>query len=414
MARKGGLTVIAIKNLGAKATRYEVPDPGCPGLYVVVQPSGAKSWVYRYRFGGKSRKLTIGGAITEKGIEVLAIGDARDVADEARVQVARKIDPIEAGRAKQQAAAAEAAAAQNTVRVVAEKYLAQHAHLRTNNQREAIFKRIIYPALGSRPLESIKRSEIVEILDDVSANRGVVMADRALATLRGLLNWHAARHDDYVSPIVSRMARSSTKERARNRTLTDVELRALWRACDEAGIFGRYVQFTLLTAARRNESADLRNAEIDGADWTIPDDRYKNKLDHVVPLSEAAVRVLGDVRKIVGTDFVFATPDGKAIAGFGSRKEVIDKLMTVKLREIVGRDDIELQRWTLHDLRRSARSLMGRAGVPSEIAERCLGHVKRGVEGTYDRHSYYDEKKAAFGKLAKLIERIVSPVGGGS
>src|SRR5437870_5378115 len=108
MARKGGLTVIAIENLGPKDTRYEVPDPGCPGLHVVIHPSGAKSWAYRYRFNGKSRKLTIGGAYTEKGIQIIKIGDARDIADEARVSVARRIDPIEANKVKQKAAAAEA------------------------------------------------------------------------------------------------------------------------------------------------------------------------------------------------------------------------------------------------------------------------------------------------------------------
>src|SRR4051812_4888740 len=176
MARKGGLTVIAIKNFGAKDTRYEVPDPACPGLYLVVQPSGAKSWVYRYRFGGKTRKLTIGGAVTDKGIEVISIGAARDIADEARVSVARRIDPIEANRAKQKTAAAEAAAAESTLRVIAGRYLDQHAHLRTADQRTKIFERIIYPALGSRRIEAIKRSEIAELLDDVATSRGAVMA----------------------------------------------------------------------------------------------------------------------------------------------------------------------------------------------------------------------------------------------
>lgn len=412
MARKGGLTVIAIKNLGAKATRYEVPDPGCPGLYVVVQPSGAKSWVYRYRFGGKSRKLTIGGAITDKGIEVISIGDARDVADEARVQVARKIDPIEAGRAKQQAAAAEAAAALNTVRVVAVKYLAECANLRTVDQREKIFSRIIYPAIGARQVESIKRSEIIKLLDDVATERGEVIADRVLATLRAFLNWYAVQSDDYRSPIVARMARTSTKDRARDRTLFDIELRALWRASEEAGLVGAYVRFLLLTAARRNEAAQICGAEIDGTDWTIPGSRYKNGLDHIVPLSTAALNALNSIKRISGTDFIFATPDGKPIRGFGSRKEVVDKLMLTHLRELAG-DDVSLKRWTFHDLRRTARTLMGRAGVPSEIAERCLGHVKRGVEGTYDRYEYRDEKKAAFAKLADLVEHIVMSPGTG-
>jgi integrase len=118
---------------------------------------------------------------------------------------------------------------------------------------------------------------------------------------------------------------------------------------------------------------------------------------------------LSKIPKVAKSDFIFATPDGMPIAGFGSRKEAIDKLMTAQLRKVVG-GDVSLQRWTLHDLRRTARTLMSQAGVSSEIAELCLGHVKRGVEGTYDRYEYYAEKKQAFAKLAELVERIVSPV----
>jgi integrase len=413
MARKGGLTVIAIRNLGAKATRYEVPDPACPGLYIVTHPSGAKSWCYRYRFGGKTRKLTIGGAVTDKGVEVIPIGAARDIADEARVSVARRIDPIEANRAKQKAAAAEAAAEENTFRAIAGRYLDQHKHLRTADQREKIFERIVYPVLGSRQLESVKRSEITKLLDDVAASRGVVMADRTLATLRGFLNWYAVRSDEYVTPIISRMARTSTKERARNRVLNENELRALWGACEEAGMFGQYIRFTLLTATRRNEAADLPRSEIDGTDWTIPADRYKTKFDHVIPMSDAAVSALSKIPKVAKSNFVFATPDGMPLAGFGSRKEAIDRLMMAQLRKFAG-DEVTLPRWTLHDLRRTARTLMSQAGVSAEIAELALGHVKRGVEGTYDRYSYHAEKKQAFGKLAELVEHIVRPVGGGS
>jgi integrase len=409
MARKGGLTAIAIKNLGAKDARYEVPDPACPGLHLVVQPSGAKSWAFRYRFGGKTRKLTIGGAITDKGIEVISIGEARDVADEARVSAARKIDPIEAGRAKQRRAAEEAEAAVNTLRVVAEKYLdlPEQKRLRSLNRRENDFKRLIYPTLGDRRIESIKRSEIADLLDDIAKTKGPVMADRILAALRRLLNWYALRSisDDYVSPIMRGMARTSTKERARKRILSDNELRALWRACDEAGMFGHYVKFTLLTATRRNEAAHLRRAEIDGTNWTIPGSRYKTGIDHVIPLSNTVVEVISKVPKMKGCDFVF-TPDGVLpIAGFGSRKEDFDKLMLEQLRKISG-GDTSLQRWTLHDLRRTARTMMSQAGVSSEHAELCLGHVKRGVEGTYDRYQYRAEKGQAFAKLAELVEQV--------
>jgi integrase len=416
MARRAGLTVKTVENLQARNARYEVPDPGCPGLYLQVHPSGAKSWAYRYRFAGKSRKLTIGSACTEQGIEVIRIGDARDIADEARVSVAKSLDPIELKRAKQRRAAEEAVAAENTVRAVAGKYFDQIEHLRSVQHLKAAAERLIYPAIGDRPIESIKRSDIVKLLDDVAKGRGVVMADYVLATLRRLLNWHATRSDNYVSPIVRGMSRTSTTERARVRTLSKIEIRALWRSADEAGMFGSYLQFLLLTAARRNEAARMYRSEIEGDEWTIPASRYKTKIDHLIPLSGAAVAVLAKVPRIGKSDLIF-TPDGKRpLTGFGCAKAKFDELMLAQLRQIAteaGQDDpasVEQQRWTLHDIRRTARTLMTEAGIPSDHAEACLGHVVRGVEGIYNRYAFRTEKKAAFAKLADLIEGIVNPV----
>ncbi|MGA7074718.1 Arm DNA-binding domain-containing protein, partial [Bradyrhizobium sp.] len=119
MAKTRGLTVKTIESLQARETRYEAPDAGCAGLYIQVHPSGVKSWCFRYRFAGKSRKLTIGTAYTDKGIEVIKIGAAREVADEARVSVARRIDPIEVESERRKKAAADKAAAENTLKVVA-------------------------------------------------------------------------------------------------------------------------------------------------------------------------------------------------------------------------------------------------------------------------------------------------------
>jgi integrase len=416
MARRGGLTVKAVENLQVRAERYEVPDPGCAGLYLQIHPSGVKSWAYRYRFAGKSRKLTIGTAYTDKGVEVIGIGDARDIADEARVSVARRIDPIEAKRSEHKRAAIERAAAENTLRAVAKEYLKHRKDLRSVDHRKKVFERLIFPALGERSIESISRREIMKLLDQVAKDRGPVMADYVLATLRGLLNWHAVRSedDDYISPIRRGMAQTSTKERARKRTLSEIEIRALWRAADEDDLFGRYLQFVLLTATRRNEAARMRRSEIEGDDWTIPAARYKTKLDHLVPLPTAAVTIVAKAPKIGRSDYVF-TPDGKQpLSGFGCRKSAFDKIMLAQLRKLVeevGEDSasIQLPRWTIHDLRRTARTLLSQAGVPSEHAEAALGHVKKGVEGTYDRHQYRTEKKAAFAKLADLIDRIVNP-----
>lgn len=413
--RQGGLTVNAVTNLRAKDTRYEVPDPACPGLYLAVHPSGAKSWAYRYRFAGKSRKLTIGAALSDKGIEVIKIGDARDIADAARVSVARQIDPIELKRVKQRRAAEEAEASERTLRAVAGRYLDQQDGLRSIEHRRRTFERLIYPALGDRPIESIKRSEIVTMLDDIAASRGVVMADYTLATLRRLLSWHAARSDDYVSPIIRGMSRTSTTERSRKRTLSETEIKALWRAADEAGMFGAFCRFLLLTATRRNEAARMLRSEIEGEDWTIPASRYKTKINHLIPMPRAAVAVLAKVPRIGKSDIVF-TPDGKRpLSGFGCAKEKFDTLMLAQLRKIAEENGeesagVDLPRWTLHDLRRTARTLMSTIDtVRPEHAEACLGHVKTGVEATYDRYQYRAEKKAAFAKLADLIDRIVNP-----
>lgn len=416
MARRGGLTVKAVENLQARPERYEVPDPGCAGLYLQVHPSGAKSWAYRFRFAGKSRKLTIGAAYTEKGVEVIGIGDARDIADEARVSVAKRIDPIEASRSERKRAAIEKAAAENTLRAVAREYLEERKNLRSVDHRTKVFERLIFPTFGERPIESIERTEIRTLLKQIAKDKGLVMADYVLATLRGLLNWHAVRSEDnaYRSPIRRGMAQTSTKERARRRVLSKIELKAFWRAADEAGLFGHYLRFVLLTATRRNEAAHIRRSEIEPGDWIVPASRYKTKIDHLIPLSSGAIAVLAQLPKIGRGDFIF-TPDGKRpISGFGCRKEDFDKIMLMELRKITKEagDDpagVQLDRWTLHDLRRTARTLMSQAGVPAEHAEAALGHLKGGVEGTYDRYEYRDEKKAAFCKLADLIDRIVNP-----
>ena len=155
------------------------------------------------------------------------------------------------------------------------------------------------------------------------------------------------------------------------------------------------MQFLLLTAARRNEAAHMRWHEVVGTDWTLPPDRNKTKHDLTRPLSPAAQTVLSKVPRIADSDFVFSVA-GRRLGGFSRRKTEIDAASGIT-------------DWTLHDLRRTARSLMSRTGVPSNHAERCLGHVITGVEGTYDRHSYRDEMARAFEALAAQIERIVDP-----
>jgi integrase len=132
-------------------------------------------------------------------------------------------------------------------------------------------------------------------------------------------------------------------------------------------------------------------AEIDGADWTLPAARNKTKVDLVRPLSKAAQDILQMPKQ---GEFVFTTHGTTPISGFSKFKAALDRAS--------GTDG-----WHIHDLRRTARSLMSRAGVPSDHAERCLGHVIGGVRGVYDRHEYHREKARAFEALAAEIARIV-------
>jgi len=226
---------------------------------------------------------------------------------------------------------------------------------------------------------------------------GPVMADQTLAVIRKIMNWWAARSDDFRSPIVRGMARTKPKDRARERILTDDELRSVWKTAQGGeGPFERFLQFLLLTAARRTEAAGMASAELSNDNWTLPSARNKTKVDLVRPLCDEAMRVLSRAPRIAGCDFVFSTDGKSPISGFSKFKKEFDEECGVK-------------GWTLHDLRRTARSLMSRAGVRSDIAELCLGHVITGVRGTYDRYAYHAEKKQSYEALAAQIDRIVNP-----
>ena len=152
----------------------------------------------------------------------------------------------------------------------------------------------------------------------------------------------------------------------------------------------------------------MRRGEVSGKEWTIPQERYKTGLELVIPLSPAAMVVLAKLPKIGKSELVFTINGKRPISWFSGFKRAFDMKVLAELRK----QDPEakpLPNWTLHDLRRTARSLMSRAGVPSDHAERCLGHVLPGIRGTYDRHEYLPEKRRAFEALGALVERIVNP-----
>jgi integrase len=348
-------------------------DTQVSGLAFRVSKWDRKSWTLHYSLGGTRKRLTFG------SYPALSLAQARTRADEAKAAIAEGHVP--------------SLAATETLKDICELYLAREGDkLRNTKWRKGVFDRHVYPNLGARPIAEIRRSEIVRLLDQIEEGSGPAMATQTLALIRKVMNWYATRSDDFLSPIVRGMARTERSEQARDRILTDDELRKVWTTNN--GVFSDYVRFLLLTAARRNEAAQMTWAEVDGRDWTLPAARNKTGVDLVRPLSRQAQAILAALPK--AGQFVWSTHGGAVpIGGFAQFKRRFDAASRT-------------EGWAIHDLRRTARSLMSRAGVPTDHAERCLGHVIGGVRGVYDRHAYHAEKQQAFEALAALIERIVS------
>ena len=380
------ITELGLRALKPRDQRYEKPIGR--GLSVIVQPSGGKSFAVRYRFGGRTRKLTLPGG--------LSLAAAHRATADALYKVEQGIDPaIARAQQKQKQRLADA----DTFAAVTAEYLRREGKtLRSVERRRSTLDRLVIPVLGDRPIGEIKRSEIVRLLDQIEETSGPSSADDCLAFIRKICNWHATRSDDFRTPIIRGMARTKPAERARSRILNDDELRAVWNtAASQPGAFPALLQFLLLTAGRRNECRNMVWVEIDGADWTLPAARNKTKVDLVRPLSDAALALLKRVPRIDAGPFVFTTTGRRPIGGLERYKKRFDEACGVT-------------GWTLHDLRRTARSLMSRAGVNSDHAERCLGHVIGGVRGVYDRHEYHREKAQAYDALAAQIDRIINPV----
>jgi integrase len=364
------------------------------GFGVRVTAAGARSFVLNYRAAHRERRFTIGQWPDWNVLR--AVREARSL----RQRVDKGEDPL-ADRRK------AAAVATGTLKAICEEYLKREgAGLRTASQRERTLERLVYPSLGGRAIDSIKRTEIIQLLDKVQDGSGARMADDVLATVRRVMNWHATRSDDFRSPIVRGMARTKPKERARSRTLSDTELRIVWTCAGAAGTYGAMLQFILLTTARLSEARLMDPDEVEGPDWTLPAARNKTKVDLVRPLSDAALSVLPKRKK--DCDFVFSDDGEHPIGGLSKFKRRLDAAVLAEMRK-TDPDAKPLPRWTPHDLRRTARSLMSRAQVSSDHAERCLGHVISGVRGTYDRYEYYAEKKDALEKLAAQIKHILNP-----
>jgi integrase len=314
MIRKINKRTVDVMQVGESVTDTEIK-----GFNVRMLPSGKRTYGLAYRHNGKSRWLAIGihGAITP---------------DQARQLAKKHAGEIAAGRDPQQERETARARVALTVAALADEWLARavRGKLRTARAIELIIDRHIRPTIGALSALDIKRGDIIRMLDKVEAESGAPMADRVLAWTSRIFSWSAVRNDAVRTPITRGMRRSSVTARARTRVLSDIEVRALWRATDGGGPYDAAVRFALCTAARRNEIAGLHRSELDelGTTWVLPAARSKNGRPFALPLSDLAQDILA-ARPAAG--FVFG-PRDKPLSGFARHKALLDAAMVDELR----------------------------------------------------------------------------------
>ena len=392
------LTDSGIKKLALPDKRREVPDGKVSGLYLVVQPSGAKSWALRYRVAGQPKKLTLG------PYPAIGLATARKRAQEAIGDVAGGKDPAAVKQAARAATKAEREAEDSRLDRIAASYVDRHVRRSVGKtwgkEIERLLRVEILPKLGDKHIGSIRKQHILGLLDDIVDRGSPVAANRTFAVLRQLFNWAIDRDLIEASPMPKGAPSAETR---RDRVLSNAEIQMVWRAFDSVGWpIGPIAKLLLLTGARRDEIAEGRWSEIDieSKTWTIARERSKNGVSHEIPLSDAAVTILKGMPRIAGKPgFIFTTRGSASVGGFSTAKLAIDSAMGVGLPH-----------WTFHDLRRTAASGMAGLGIAPHIVEAALNHKSgtiKGVAAVYNRYNYATEKREALDKWAARVAAIV-------
>lgn len=392
--RRRGLTDRQVRDLARKSRRYIISDPVQPGMYVRVPPRGPAVFAAVARDpAGRQIWATIGGA------DVLGIEQARDRAREV-------IRRIREGKP----AFEPTPVAPDAFKSVAEGWLVRHVaanQLRSKGEIERCLTKYVYPVWKDRPFTELRRGDVTALLDRIEDAHGARQADLVLAIIRKVMRWHQTRVDDYVAPIVPGMKRANSADRKGKRILGDDEIRALWVCTGEMGTYGAILRTALLTGQRRAKIATLRWDDLVGGEWRIRTERREKSNAGMLRLPQIVLDIIAAQPRMARNPHVFPAAVGPGpFNSFSQRKEELDARLRDKLPDMAP--------WVVHDLRRSARSLLSRAGVSSDHAERVLGHAIQGVEAVYDRHHYHGEKGTALQRLADLIQQIVSDTPAGN
>ena len=376
-------------------TEHVVWDDELPGFGLRLRKSKhgvSKTYRIQYRVGSQQRSKHL-------DVRKVKLDDARKVANKLFAQAHLGVDPA-AEKAKARAAAA---VARLTLASVADRYLTvkQHA-LRAGSYSESAYVaavryfKVHWAPLRGQSIESIRRPEIAARLQELTREHGRSAAAKARYTLSALYTWAMGEGLCESNPVVA----TNNPEAGvlpRERVLNDGELKAIFDACADDD-FGNIVKLLTLTGCRRDEIGGLRWDEVDEAGvLTLPAKRTKNRRTLTLTLPKSALKILHSVPRRRDGPCMFGDPR-HGFTGWSAAKRKLDARLTAASKP---------PHWTLHDLRRTMRTGLGRLGVPPHIAELAINHVKAGIVAVYDRYSYQGEVAAALAQWAEHVTAVV-------
>jgi integrase len=371
---------------------------GVPGLVLVHTPSDYVGFALIYRHAGKRKKLTLGSS------KMLSLAEARRLAANYRAAIEAGGDPHgEKTRAREEERERE----RLDSGAMWDKYLRLVASgLRSKAEKERIFRRYILPIVSGLEVSYVRKAHVLHMLDPLTAAGKLRMADKVRQEGAAWFQWLLEREHVERNPFAG-LRKAQVGRRARTRVLDDLELRHLWQALEGEGRWGNWLRLLILTGARNMEGRGARWSEFDFEKriWKIPGARAKNKTDHSIHLSDAALAVLADIPRFEGVELLFPAHGNPSnpMSGDQRAKDRIDKWFRASVLKDAGRNP---EPWCIHDLRRTVATGIQRLGFRPDIAEQVIGHVsgiRVGAAAHYLHHTYNEEKKQALNAWGRHV-----------
>ncbi|MEY9731734.1 tyrosine-type recombinase/integrase [Bradyrhizobium yuanmingense] len=373
-------------------------DVSCTDLVLRISYGGTRTFRARFRDeNGKTRYHSIGRWDPHK----FNVDAARKAAKAFDPQMELKGRRSDKGLAEDQAWWLTA-----TFEQVIEKYIAEVVTgFRTANETSRVYRRYVVPVLGKKLFLDLKQSDAAQLRVTMRKENGHRQADIVFGLIRTLLFWveDEGLIDDYASPIRYQSKRRGKKKKGggRERVLDDDELKLVWNAAAlMGGLYGGLVQLLLLTAQRRQCLATAKWSEIEGDTWHIRDEGPSAKgTGEVLRLPPLALQILNSLPRIKDNPYVFGVVDDGEHKPFNSFSQRKDELLALLPRQ--------LPRWTLHDLRRTARTRMEDIGIEETTGEVTIGHALPGVKRIYIRSKFKEKRADALLRLSQHIADVV-------